>query len=144
MGDREEKVYKAKLAEQVKCYNEMVELMKNLALMDVELTVEERNLLSLAYTNAVRARMDSWRVISSIEQKEMNKGSSEDKLGIIRTYREQMVKEEREICQDILDVLHVHLIPIHQHTRRAYRSLRSKPLEIPKINAIYFTFCKNN
>merc|ERR1712113_1125040 len=40
----------------------------------------------------------------------MGKGS-EDKLGMIRTYRDQVEKELREICQDILNVLDKHLIP---------------------------------
>ena len=69
----------------------MVEAMKNVASMDVELTVEERNLLSVAYKNVIGARRASWRIISSIEQKEEHKGS-EDKLGMIRTYRDQVRK----------------------------------------------------
>lgn len=52
---------------------EMVEAMKKVASMDVELTVEERNLLSVAYKNVIGARRASWRIISSIEQKEENK-----------------------------------------------------------------------
>ena len=67
----------------------MVEAMKNVASLDVELTVEERNLLSVAYKNVIGARRASWRIISSIEQKEEHKGS-EDKLGMIRTYRDQV------------------------------------------------------
>merc|ERR1712079_922371 len=110
MTDREDKVYKAKLAEQAERYDEMVEAMKNVASLDVELTVEERNLLSVAYKNVIGARRASWRIISSIEQKEEHKGS-EDKLGMIRTYRDQVEKELRDICQDILDVLDKHLIP---------------------------------
>merc|ERR1711994_47817 len=110
MGDREDKVYKAKLAEQAERYDEMVEAMKDVASLDVELTVEERNLLSVAYKNVIGARRASWRIISSIEQKEEHKGS-EDKLGMIRTYRDQVEKELRDICQDILDVLDKHLIP---------------------------------
>jgi len=110
MADREDKVYKAKLAEQAERYDEMVEAMKNVASLDVELTVEERNLLSVAYKNVIGARRASWRIISSIEQKEEHKGS-EDKLGMIRSYRDQVEKELREICQDILDVLDKHLIP---------------------------------
>lgn len=51
----------------------MVEAMKKVASMDVELTVEERNLLSVAYKNVIGARRASWRIISSIEQKEENK-----------------------------------------------------------------------
>ena len=41
MTDREGNVYRAKLAEQAERYDEMVEAMKSVASMDVELTVEE-------------------------------------------------------------------------------------------------------
>lgn len=56
----------------------MVEAMKNVAsrnVSDNELTVEERNLLSVAYKNVIGARRASWRIISSIEQKEETKVS---------------------------------------------------------------------
>jgi len=60
--------------------------MKRVADLDVELTVEERNLLSVAYKNVIGARRASWRIISSIEQKE-EKGPS-TKTGQIVEYRE--------------------------------------------------------
>lgn len=60
--------------------------MKNVANTDTELTVEERNLLSVAYKNVIGARRASWRIISSIEQKEETKGV-EDKLKLTRDYR---------------------------------------------------------
>ena len=44
--------------------------MKVVASADVELTVEERNLLSVAYKNVIGARRASWRIVTSIEQKE--------------------------------------------------------------------------
>lgn len=59
--------------------------MKKVASMDIELTVEERNLLSVAYKNVIGARRASWRIISSLEQKEESKGG--DKLKMIRDYR---------------------------------------------------------
>lgn len=62
---------------------EMVESMKKVAGMDVELTAEERNLLSVTCKNVIGARRASWRRISSLEQKEGNKGG-EDKLKVIR------------------------------------------------------------
>merc|ERR1712071_366061 len=71
MADREDNVYKAKLAEQAERYDE---------------------------------------IISSIEQKEENKGA-EDKLELIRNYRNQVEKELKDICSDILSVLEKHLIP---------------------------------
>ena len=67
----------------------MVEAMKQVAKMDVELTVEERNLLSVAYKNTIGARRASWRIISSIEQKEENKGN-EQHVARIRDYRNKV------------------------------------------------------
>lgn len=87
--DREECVYMAKLAEQAERYDEMVEEMKKVAQMvhDQELSVEERNLLSVAYKNVIGARRASWRIISSIEQKEESKGN-EEHVNRIKKYRE--------------------------------------------------------
>ncbi|KAJ8870607.1 hypothetical protein PR048_029630 [Dryococelus australis] len=110
MAERDENVYKAKLAEQAERYDEMVEAMKKVASLDAELTVEERNLLSVAYKNVIGARRASWRIISSIEQKEETKGAKE-KLAMIQAYRGQVEKELNDICQDILGLLDKHLIP---------------------------------
>lgn len=77
------------MSDGVLCVAEMVDAMKKVASLDVELTVEERNLLSVAYKNVIGARRASWRIISSIEQKEENKGA-EDKLEMIRQYRSQV------------------------------------------------------
>jgi len=106
MADREDRVYMAKLAEQAERYDEMLESMKSVATYDTELTVEERNLLSVAYKNVIGARRASWRIISSIEQKE--EGSNESQP---RTYRIQIEKELKEICADILSLIDKHLIP---------------------------------
>ena len=58
----------------------MVECMKKVAANDAELTVEERNLISVAYKNVIGARRASWRIISSIEQKEESKGEAKHEL----------------------------------------------------------------
>ncbi|KAJ1833176.1 Growth-regulating factor 12 [Coemansia sp. RSA 2706] len=106
---REDFVYKAKLSEQAERYDEMVESMKKVAAEDQELTVEERNLLSVAYKNVIGARRASWRIISSIEQKEKSKGN-EHQAGIVVEQRKAVEKELAEICRDILDVLDKHLL----------------------------------
>lgn len=71
--------------------------MKAVASLDVELTVEERNLLSVAYKNVIGARRASWRIISSIEQKEENKAADE-KLKMIRNYRSQVITMSHILC----------------------------------------------
>ncbi|KAI5355588.1 hypothetical protein L3X38_008483 [Prunus dulcis] len=72
--ERKKHVYLAKLAEQAERYDEMVEAMKKVSKLDVELTVEERNLVSVGYKNVIGARRASWRILSSVEQKEEVKG----------------------------------------------------------------------
>jgi 14-3-3 protein epsilon len=89
---------------------EMVENMKRVASSDQELTVEERNLLSVAYKNVIGARRASWRIVSSIEQKEESKGN-EAQVSMIKGYREKIETELQKICEDILEVLGRHLIP---------------------------------
>ncbi|KAL8989707.1 MAG: hypothetical protein Q9177_001465 [Variospora cf. flavescens] len=105
----ENSVYLAKLAEQAERYEEMVENMKNVASADQELSVEERNLLSVAYKNVIGARRASWRIVTSIEQKEESKGN-ESQAGLIKEYRQKIEAELAGICRDILDVLDKHLI----------------------------------
>lgn len=91
---------------------EMVSYMKEVAKSDSELSVEERNLLSVAYKNVIGARRASWRIISSIEQKEESKGSvAESNTATIQQYREKIEAELAQICEDILSVLDNHLIP---------------------------------
>lgn len=109
MGDREEHVYMAKLAEQAERYDEMVQAMKKVACSGIDLTVEERNLLSVAYKNVIGARRASWRIITNMESKAETKGEKED-LPRIVAYREEVEKELTDICQDVLDVINDHLM----------------------------------
>ncbi|KAG0661942.1 14-3-3 protein [Maudiozyma exigua] len=108
---REDSVYLAKLAEQAERYEEMVENMKNVASSGQDLSVEERNLLSVAYKNVIGARRASWRIVSSIEQKEETKEKSEHQVALIRKYRSKIEEELTKISDDILSVLDAHLIP---------------------------------
>ncbi|XP_057749924.1 14-3-3-like protein C [Arachis stenosperma] len=108
--ERENFVYTAKLAEQAERYEEMVDAMKNVAKLNVELTVEERNLLSVGYKNVVGARRASWRILSSIEQKEETKGNDVS-VKRIKEYRNKVESELSNICTDIMTVIDEHLIP---------------------------------
>lgn len=107
---REELVYMAKLAEEAERYEDMVNNVKSLAELNIQLNVEERNLLSVAYKNVVGARRASWRVLSSIEVKEKEKGDQE-KVTLIAAYRDKVEKELQKICSELLDVLERFLLP---------------------------------
>jgi len=99
----------AKLAEQAERYEEMVEYMKQVAKDSPEdLSLEERNLLSVAYKNVVGARRASLRIISSIAGKEAQKDG--DKVALISTYKGKVEQELNNICSDILQLLDGNLI----------------------------------
>jgi len=105
----EDNVYMAKLAEQAERYEEMVEYMKLVAMNASEdLSLEERNLLSVAYKNVVGARRASLRIIGSIQSKEESKGG--DKVSLISTYKSKVEDELNAICSDILQLLDTNLI----------------------------------
>ena len=63
-----------------------------------ELSVEERNLLSVAFKNVIGARRASWRIVSSIETKEETKHS-----------KANVETELTNICTRILGLLKEHL-----------------------------------
>merc|ERR1712216_631417 len=113
MADRAALIYKAKLAEQAERYDEMGLAMKQVAqTVDPasELSVEECNLLSVAYKNVIGARRASWRITSTIESKESSKGNM-DNVGLIKTYRNKIESELEETCQSILGLLTNSLVP---------------------------------
>jgi 14-3-3 protein epsilon len=99
----------AKNAEQAERYDEMVESMKKVAKLNVELTVEERNLLSVAYKNFIGARRAAWRIISSIELKEKSKDNTKN-VELLQGYARKIEKEFTEICDDVMNILDNHLI----------------------------------
>jgi 14-3-3 protein epsilon len=106
---REKAVYFAKRAEQAERYDEMVEYMKQVAEQSSsDLSLEERNLLSVAYKNVVGARRASLRIIGSIESKEKEKGSANAQL--VTNYKGKVEEELNKICQDILALLEENLI----------------------------------
>ena len=77
-----------------------------------QLSLEERNILSVAYKNVVGSRRAAWRVLNSIEQKESKKeGKNESKKEKVRQYKSQIEEELLKLCREILDLLTNHLIP---------------------------------
>ena len=76
-----------------------------------ELSLEERNILSVAYKNVVGSRRAAWRVLNSIEQKESKKEKGKENVEKVKQYKSQIEEELLKLCRDILDLLIDHLIP---------------------------------
>lgn len=125
--EREMALFSAKLAEQAERYTDMVAEMKKIAKFatEKELSVEERNLLSVAYKNLVGARRASWRILQSVEQNEIAKGN-EKRVKLIQKYRATVEKELDEVCGEILDLLNSHLVPSASSTEASVFYLKMK------------------
>ncbi|XP_058474478.1 14-3-3 protein beta/alpha-B-like [Solea solea] len=106
MADRSDIVQMAKFAEQAERYDDMVAEMKQVAMSakDTPLSYDERNLLSVAYKNVVGAKRSSWRMLYNHEQNVSDKP-------LITEYKEQIEKELKEVCDDVVKLLDDHLIP---------------------------------
>merc|ERR1712164_42892 len=89
---------------------EMAEHMEKVGGAGDELSVEERNLLSVAYKNAVGSRRAAWRIITSVEQKEKTKGNDEQ-AKFAKEYCGKVEAELQKICDTILGLLDGNLIP---------------------------------
>merc|ERR1712159_1180 len=107
---RDDNIFMAKICEQTERFEDMVEYMKAVATEGSEgLSIEERNLLSVAYKNAIGPHRTAWRALSSIESKEEAKASKQ--LPLLRTYKTKIEDELNRLIKDILSVLDSSLIP---------------------------------
>jgi len=98
--ERKNLVFMARTAETAERYDDMCKFMRALVewtnSSKTDLTVEERNLLSVAYKNVIGARRASWRTLNVDEHKD-------DEL--IKIYKKQVEAELDVICKDVLSLL---------------------------------------
>jgi len=103
--ERKALVSLARTAETAERYEDMCkcmsELVKCSAVGKWDLTVEERNLLSVAYKNVIGARRASWRTLNADEHKD-------DEL--IKKYKKQVESELEVICKEVLSLLEDYLV----------------------------------
>jgi 14-3-3 protein epsilon len=98
------KIFKlAQIAEGAERYDDMrlvmTKLVQVLTAAQDPLSVDERNLLSVAFKNVVGARRASLRSINVSEE------DSNCRSPLIEAYKKQMQAELKEICETILDLL---------------------------------------
>jgi len=102
---RKDLVFLARTAEAAERYDDMCKCMSELVTVckGEGMTVDERNLLSVAYKNVIGARRASWRTLNAESQDEKNST-------LIEKYKGQVEEELKQICNNVLDLLKNSLI----------------------------------
>lgn len=93
--------------------SDLVAQMKGLIQTYGTLTIEERNLLSVAYKNITNALRSSWRIVDSLEKLESSRVSgrhSQHQVHLISQQRSRVEYELTEVCKDIVKLLDDHLL----------------------------------
>uniref|UniRef100_A0A3B4ANS1 14-3-3 domain-containing protein n=1 Tax=Periophthalmus magnuspinnatus TaxID=409849 RepID=A0A3B4ANS1_9GOBI len=108
----EELIQRAKLAEQAERFEDMGVTQKG-----EKLSIEHRNLLSVAYKNVVGARRSAWRMLTSIGSKT---DPSESKHKLVKEYQEKVEEELKTICHTVLELLDQYLIPDSKDNAESY------------------------
>jgi len=103
----------AKLAEQAERWDDVIKQLKSIiSYSDARLSMEERNLLSIAYKHVTGTLRTSWRTVEGIEKQEINNGrASHREQALIRRQREKIELELADACKDLLDLLDRQLVP---------------------------------
>jgi len=96
----------ARLAEQAERFEDMVTYMKRVVMMGTELSLDERNLLFVAYKNLVGYQRQACRVLHHQEERETNEVSA----ALIRDYNCKVNAELEATCNDALELLDGYLI----------------------------------
>jgi len=104
---RKDLVFLARTAEAAERYDDMCACMTKLVThcksLSEELTVDERNLLSVAYKNVIGARRASWRTLNAESQDEKN-------ALLITNYKSKVEEELKTICTNVIELLKTNLI----------------------------------
>jgi len=100
--DEKELLTAAKIAEAAERYKDMCEFLHKLVKMKSDkkenLSVDERNLLSVAYKNVVGTKRQSWRMLTQGNFDELDKEQMTSYRGIVE-------KELEEVCKEVIELL---------------------------------------
>ncbi|CAD8180164.1 unnamed protein product [Paramecium octaurelia] len=108
---REDLVYMTKICEQAERFEDMLNSIRQVALMEQELSSEERNLLSISFKNCVGKLRTAWRIINNIDinqLQDLNDHQSQSKL--TANYKQNIENEIILYCEDLISVIDCNLI----------------------------------
>jgi len=108
---KEELVYKARFAEQIERNDDLLKTMKEVVKLGEPLSIDERNLFSLAFKNVALSLRSSFRTIDSIEQKMIARDGHPNKKECVQLYREKIQAEMDDLCKDVEKLIDEFLLP---------------------------------
>ena len=113
--DKENVILLARIAEQSEQYDDMIDILKpyfEMKGVDEDLSSEERNLLQVAYKNAVGLRRIAWRAAKKASTTQKFSGYHEH----VGEYMKRLENETVDICKDMLNLIAKHLMPRAKRT----------------------------
>lgn len=130
-GDRHSRaecVLLAKLAEEADRPQDVIKQIKDLIHRhSSELTIDERNLLSVAYKNVTNSLRNSCRSLDAVEKSEIAKSPSTNRhVLLIHKQKGHIEHELMDICKDIIDLLDTRLVPAAQRGEETVFYLKMK------------------
>ena len=115
----------------------MFEVMKKVVHMGVDLTIEERNLLTSSINNVIYQRNKMWKVIITQEQRELYKESKNYPL--VKKYLTKIEEELKIVFTEIFSLFERYLIPnSNGETKVFYLKLKADYLKY------YLGFCNRS
>jgi 14-3-3 protein epsilon len=97
---------------QVVSIDVVAQIKKIVGLFDAQLTIDERNLLSVAYKNITNVLRNSWRIVDTLEKMQsMRSPGTTKQLSLMRRQRGRIERELNDVCKDIMLLLDRHLLP---------------------------------
>ncbi|CAD8086137.1 unnamed protein product [Paramecium sonneborni] len=112
MASREDLIYMAKLCEQTERFQDMITYIRQVAMMEQELSIEERNLLSISYKNYIGNFRFAMRVLFKLTNYPQQNQSEDqqNKIKLISSYQNQLEIEVTAQCQDLINVIDFNLL----------------------------------
>lgn len=112
----EELVFMARLFEMTEKFDEMVICMRKLVKLNPTLSVEDRNLLSIAYKNVLTPRRDAARVLADLARST----NDPEATALIANLKGQVIGEACALCDEVIGLLETYLIPSAQGEGKVY------------------------
>ncbi|KAA1477289.1 14-3-3-like protein [Dentipellis sp. KUC8613] len=109
---RAECLFIAKLADESERWDDVITQLKSIiSFSNAQLTVEERNLLSVAYKNATGTHRASWRTLDTLEKHQAQAHAPRREAALLRRAKERIERDIADACRDVLALLERTLVP---------------------------------